>query len=169
VARYLIVDGYNVLRSTPRYSTLVERDLDAARVALIADVAAFAKGESSATIVFDGASNPDSRGRPHEIAGVEVVFSAYGVDADSVIEDLTGAHRRAGDDVVVVTSDAQTQWVVMGQGASRMSSLELVATLDEMEDEISEHTPHGSRRSTVEDRLDDETRRRLRRWAEGAD
>jgi predicted RNA-binding protein with PIN domain len=142
-------------------------DLDVARASLVADVAAFAKGDLTATVVFDAAANPDSDGSFHSIAGVDVVFSAYGRDADSVIEQTTGAHRRAGDDVTVVTSDAETQWVVMGQGATRMSSPEFVAALGEMDEDLGEHTPQGSGRGTIEDRLDDETRRRLRRWAEG--
>jgi predicted RNA-binding protein with PIN domain len=167
VASHIIVDGYNVLHATARYRELVERDLESARLALIADVAAYAEGDLTATIVFDGASNPQSKGRPHEVAGVDVIFSAYGKDADSVIEDIAGANRRLGEEVIVVTSDAETQWVVMGQGATRMSSAELVGTLDELDGELGEHTPHGSRRATIEERLDEGTRQQLRRWAEG--
>lgn len=167
VARHVIVDGYNVIHATGRYRALADRDIEAARISLIADVAAYAEGESTATVVFDGATNPESQGRPHEVAGVRVVFSAYGRDADSVIEDLAGEYRRAGEEVVVVTSDAQTQWVVMGQGATRMSSAELTSTLDELDGEMGEHTPYGSRRATIEERLDEATRRRLRSWAEG--
>ena len=79
-----------------------------------------------ATVVFDGHNNPGSDGRPHTIAGVTVIFSRYGCDADSVIESLSRTAREAGDDVVVVTSDAQTQWTVLGwqcrRGCRRPSS-----------------------------------------------
>jgi len=167
MSRYVIVDGYNVIHATPRYQALAEQDIESARLALIADVAAFATGELSATVVFDGASNPQSDGRPHDVVGVDVIFSAYKNDADSVIEDLTGALRRGGEEVIVVTSDAATQWVVLGQGATRMSSADFATDFDEMDAEMAEHNPTGSRRATIEDRLDEETRRRLRRWAEG--
>ena len=163
----LIVDGYNVIRATPRYRSLADRDIETAREALVADVAAYAGGDTHAIVVFDGAMNPSSRGEPVQIAGIEVIFSAYGKDADSVVEDLAGRGRSAGEDVTVVTSDAETQWVVMGQGASRMSSADLSADLEELDAEMSEHTPAGSRRSTIEERLDEATRQALRRLAEG--
>jgi predicted RNA-binding protein with PIN domain len=168
VSALLIVDGYNVIRATARYRTLAEDDVETAREALVADVAAYAAGEASATVVFDGGMNPSSTGSPVRVAGVDVIFSPYGRDADTVIEELVGRSRAAGDDVTVVTSDAATQWVVLGQGAARMSSADLSADLEELDDEMSEHTPSGSKRSTVEERLDEETRRELRRLADGA-
>ena len=61
--RTLIVDGYNVIRRTPPYRQLAEDDdFDAARTALVSDVAAFAHGEWRATVVFDGHANPHSDG-----------------------------------------------------------------------------------------------------------
>lgn len=164
---HVIVDGYNVIHATARYRAVADRDIESARAELIADVAAYAQHQTTATIVFDGASNPSSDGQAHSVAGVDVIFSAYGKDADTVIEGLAGRHRSAGRQVLVVTSDAQTQWVVMGQGATRMSSSELASSLDEMDGEMGEHSSAGSRRATIEDRLDEETRRRLRAWAEG--
>jgi predicted RNA-binding protein with PIN domain len=80
--RTLIVDGYNVIRRTPPYRQIAENDFDAARSALVSDVAAFAHGEWNATVVFDGHGNPHSDGLPHEVSGVTVVFSPFGVDAD---------------------------------------------------------------------------------------
>ncbi|MBI5231912.1 MAG: NYN domain-containing protein, partial [Coriobacteriales bacterium] len=82
----LIVDGYNVLMRARAYAELARTDLDAARAALVSDVAAFAHGEFRATVVFDGGGNPASLGVPHDVAGVTVLFSPYGVDADAVIE-----------------------------------------------------------------------------------
>ena len=35
--RILIVDGYNVIRSTPPYRHMAEKDLDSARVALVSE------------------------------------------------------------------------------------------------------------------------------------
>ena len=93
--RTLIVDGYNVIRQTPPYKTIAEDDLDASRLALISDVSAFAHGEFGATVVFDGHNNPGSDGQPHSVAGVTVIFSRYGHNADSVIESLSRAAREA--------------------------------------------------------------------------
>ena len=165
--RTLIVDGYNVIHCTPPYNNLADHDLDAARVALVSDVAAFAHGDWDATVVFDGHSNPSSEGRAHRVAGVTVIFSRFGVDADSVIEMLGSKARGRGDETVVVTSDAQTQWAVLGGSVSRMSSAEFSAELREVGREWTEHAPAGIRSVRLEDRIGQEAREKLWRWAHG--
>jgi predicted RNA-binding protein with PIN domain len=165
--RTLIVDGYNVIRQTPPYKTVAEDDLDAARLALISDVSAFAHGEFLATVVFDGHLNEGSDGRSHTIAGVAVIFSRFGHDADSVIEALSRSAREAGENVVVVTSDAQTQWTVLGGNVARMSSAEFAGEIRAEEAEWREHAPAGSSKGRLEDRIGADVRRRLSRWARG--
>jgi uncharacterized protein len=165
--RVLIVDGYNVIRQTPPYSQLAESDLDAARAALVSDVIAYAHGEWAATVVFDGHSNPHSVGAAHDARGATVVFSAYGVDADSVIERLAREARERGDETVVVTSDAQTQWTVLGGSVSRMSADGFAGELREGGREWAEHAPAGDRSGRLEDRIDAQTRGQLWRWARG--
>lgn len=167
--RSLIVDGYNVIRQTPPYRDISETDLDAARLALISDVAAFAHGEFRATVVFDGHMNPESRGIPHTVAGVTVIFSRYGIDADSVIESLARAAREAGEETFVVTSDAQTQWTVLGGSVARMSSAEFAGEIRADDAEWRDHAPAGSSRGLLEDRIDESVRERLARWARGKD
>jgi predicted RNA-binding protein with PIN domain len=168
--RELIVDGYNVIRQTPPYSHLAEEvDFDAARAALVSDVAAFAHGEWHATVVFDGHLNPQSQGLPHEVGGVTVIFSRYGTDADAVIEGLARSARENGREATVVTSDAQTQWTVMGGSVARMSSAEFSGELKFGSREWMGHAPSGSMKSRLEDRLDADTKKRLWRWARGLD
>ena len=165
--RALIVDGYNVIHATEPYRRLAEDDLDAARAALVSDVSAYAHGEWSATVVFDGHKNPSSDGSSSEIAGVTVIFSRYGIDADSVIESLARVARSNGKDTCVVTSDAQTQWAVLGGSVTRMSSGEFTAELATGSREWEEHTPAGSSKTRIEDRVDADTRERLWRLARG--
>lgn len=165
--RALVIDGYNVLHVPGRYAELTERDLDAARLALINDVVAYAQDSYEAVVVFDGASNPRSDGSPHEVAGVTVVFSPYGRDADSVIEAEVARRRAAGQEVTIVTSDAQTQWVALGLDALRVSSARFVAMIEGHAEEGSEFSPAGSFKSTVGSRIDNETKDALSRWARG--
>jgi uncharacterized protein len=165
--RILIVDGYNVIKQTLPYSALAEDDLDAARAALVSDVSAFAHGEWDATVVFDGHNNVLSTGSSHNVAGVIVLFSKYGVDADTVIERLARSARERGDDATVVTSDAQTQWTVLGGTVARMSSAEFHGELKEGSREWEEHAPAGETKGCLEDRIAAETRERLWRWARG--
>lgn len=165
--RSLLVDGYNVIRSTPPYQEMAERDLDSARAALVSDVAAFAHGEWSAVVVFDGGGNPHSTGESHDVAGISVIFSPFGTDADTVLESRAKALREAGDEVLVVTSDAQLQWAVMGGTVTRRSAAGFSAELRSGSTEWKGHNPAGSRRVPIEDRLDPVTRERLARWARG--
>ena len=165
--RTLIIDGYNVIRQTLPYSELAEVDWDAARAALVSDVAAFSHGEWKATVVFDGHSNPASTGLSHEVAGVTVVFSRYGMDADAVIEGLARRARECGNPATVVTSDAQTQWTVLGGSVSRMSSAEFSGELRSGGREWEEHAPAGTTKGMLEDRIEADTRQRLWRWARG--
>ena len=165
--RTLIVDGYNVIHCTPPYNNLAAHDLDSARVALVSDVAAFSHGDWNATVVFDGHSNPTSLGLAHQVAGVTVVFSRYGVDADSVIEMMAREAKGRGDETVVVTSDAQTQWAVLGGSVSRMSSAEFSSELRDGGREWTEHAPAGIRSVRLEDRIAEEAREKLWRRARG--
>jgi uncharacterized protein len=167
--RTLIIDGYNVIRQTPPYSRLAADDLDAARAALVSDVSAFSHGEYKATVVFDGHSNPASTGVAHDVAGVTVVFSRHGIDADAVIESLARAARERGDETTVVTSDAQTQWTVLGGSVGRMSSAEFSGELRQGSREWAEHAPVGEMKGRLEDRIAAETKERLWRWARGLD
>jgi predicted RNA-binding protein with PIN domain len=166
----VIIDGYNVIHTDDRYSSLAARDLDAARARLVADVSCWSTASGSdVVVVFDGGGNPASDGMPHRIAGIEVRFSPAGVTADAVIEGLARSAREAGQEAVVVTSDAATQWVAMGKGVTRMSSSEFSGEMRGGSAEWREHTPSGSVRSRIDDRIDPAVRAALAEWARGGD
>ncbi len=165
--KVLIIDGYNVVRGVPRYCSLAAQELSLARDALITDVAGYALGEFDATIVFDATENPASDGEPTSVAGVTVIFSPYGRTADTVIEQLARAARRGGARVEVVTSDAATQWAVLGEGIVRRSSIEFSAELAREDAQWREQTPAGSGSSRIEDRIGPEVRDALSRMARG--
>lgn len=163
----LIVDGYNVIGSEPSYATSALRDLESARAMLVRDAASFAAGAWRCTVVFDGAGNPTSDGVPHGVAGVTVVFSPHGRSADTVVEGLAARARERGEEVTVVTSDAATQFAVMREGVSRMSSREFAGVMAEEASEKGGRAVSGGRRGPVEDRIDPVVRERLREWARG--
>lgn len=170
MTRALVVDGYNVIMAVPRYREIADRDdLDSARSALLRDVASYADGRAHATVVFDGAANAHSAGVPHELLGVTVVFSAHGVSADSVVESLVREARERGDAVEVVTSDAQTQWAVLGPAVTRRSSAEFADELRGDEREWREHAVKATGRVPVEERIAEDVRATLERWARGGE
>lgn len=161
---HLIVDGYNVIRQTQPYLDIVERDdWDSAREALIADVAASLKPHHHATVVFDGTANPLSAGVPERRHGVVIIFSPHGLTADSVIERLARESREHAELVEVVTSDAQTQWAVLGARVVRRSSREFGELLEaEAAERADALTARGqARKSTVLERVSPEARAAL--------
>ncbi|WP_085829967.1 NYN domain-containing protein [Collinsella vaginalis] len=141
----LVVDGYNIIHATPRYERLIfdraddpySSDVyDAARTALIADVAAFAQGSYEAVIVFDGAGNV-SPARPNlPQAGIRIEFSPTGVSADTVVQRLCTEAREEGRACSVVTSDGTIQSTVMGKGVTRISARMLVEEIGQIDREI---------------------------------
>lgn len=166
-ARRLVVDGYNVIRSTEPYRRIAESDMDSARAALVSDVAGYAGQEWKAVVVFDGGANPLSDGVAHETGGIQVIFSKVGLDADSVIERLVSEAKERGEEVHVVTSDAQTQWAVLGSTVRRRSAGEFSEELRDDRAEWGEHLPSGSRSVPVEERIDEDVRAVLEKWARG--
>ena len=185
----LIVDGYNVLRATPRYAALMDDassthvsaggsgrasgggiiagdPFERAREALAADVAAFAQGSYEATIVYDGANNlsPD---RPEtQVAGVRIVFSPQGESADSVIERSCAQARRSGRDIALVTSDntirSTTTLGPYAASVTKISSALLVHEMEATDREVARELGERTHaRMTVEDRLSPETLAKL--------
>ena len=172
--RILIVDGYNVIRNNSRY-TRHGADYEGgagwnkAREALINDASYFAAGDfERCTVVFDGAGNPGSKGAPLHEAGVEVVFSAAGTSADSVIEKRAHDARESGFEVVVVSSDSTIQSTVFGGGVTRMSAASFGLASDASEDSWHEDAKRPANvKNTVADRTPADVLEKLQRLRDG--
>lgn len=167
--RVLIVDGFNVLRSSSRYKNIsaptadYEDDtLNRAREALINDVAYFSGKEYQATIVFDGGGNIYSTGEPETVGGVRVVFSPAGSSADKVIEKLAHDARARNVETLVVTSDATIQDTVFGLGVDRMSAEGFAREMESYhEDARLDNAPKVAEKRTVAGRIDAATLAKL--------
>lgn len=186
----LVVDGYNVLRATPRYAALMDEQPDQvhvsaggsgrasgggmigvdpferAREALVADVAAFAQGSYEAVIVYDGARNLSPDRPVTRPAGVRIVFSAQGESADTVIERLCAQARRSGRDIALVTSDntirSSTSFGPYASSVTKISSMLLVQEMEATDREVArELADRTHAKMTVEDRLSPETLAKL--------
>jgi predicted RNA-binding protein with PIN domain len=163
--RRLIVDGYNLLCGAPRYASLTEHDIDAARERLIADLGSRVAEGQDVTVVFDGGGNPSSDGLPHEIGGVTVIFSPHGTEADSVIESLASTAREAGESVEVVTTDSATRWAAGGGSVTVTRATTFARELEGDESSWRRESGSPRRRATVADALPPDVRARLDRLA----
>lgn len=123
-ARQVLVDGYNVIRADPNLSALEHQSLEAARDALIKNLASSPRflGDM-VTVVFDGAARSFAGNRRY--GGVTATYSAAGSSADEVIKArATAASDKAS--TVIVTDDLDIRTFCAGIGCIVTSSQNLL-------------------------------------------
>ena len=138
LAEYLIIDGYNVIFAWEELSKTAESDLALARdilTRIVCNYTAFKKCE--ATIVFDAYKRRGGEGSEEQCGNVKVLYTKEAQTADSYIEktskELVDKHT-----VRVVTSDLEQQYVVLGNGALRVSAKEFRREVENTTAEINE-------------------------------
>ena len=164
--RILLVDGYNVLGA--RSEMTPGSTLEDARHALIRRMHNYAGLSGQQVILVFDAWQGDRSVRSEDVYsdGFTVVYTRHGETADNYIEHRCDEYARDMElgrcEVRVATSDAVEQTVVMGRGAIRISSREL---LYEMETARTEGAPFAQSRgrSTVMDHLPQDVREKLER------
>ena len=114
----MLVDGYNVIHAWG----LDTRNLEDARAALLHSLDDYAgySGEDI-TVVFDGYKKK-ARQSETKHGLLTVVFTAYGVTADTHIQRTVKSSKKR---LTVVTADYLEQLSVFGGGAIRMTPEEL--------------------------------------------
>ncbi len=126
---YLIVDGYNIIFAWPHFEELRKSGLEHARLKLIDTLVNYAALTGRQVIlVFDAYRVRESAARMEEMPGLQVIYTAFGETADSLIEKLVGELSSKGA-VYVATSDCTEQRMVLGQGACRLTPQELLASI----------------------------------------
>lgn len=167
--KQLIIDGYNVVcLAEPYKSKFDQGDYDTACDALVADSASFAAQQSyRVTVVFDGTNNPSSTGEPRNVAGVSVIYSAYGHTADSVIEKLASEAAARGESVEVISNDAQIQQAVMKGAVVRRSVHEFITDLHGGHEDFVEINERPRTKMTLDKRISPEAAELLRRIRDG--
>ena len=119
---YLLVDGYNIIFAWDSLKELAKIDLAAARGKL-------------ADILCNVEGNPGEIMKYHNI---HVVYTREAETADHYIEKTVRRIAKEHD-VIVATSDALEQVIIMGQGAHRMSAAglkeEIESVIEQMKDD----------------------------------
>jgi predicted RNA-binding protein with PIN domain len=104
---HLIVDGYNVIRQSPRLQFLDVMDLQAGREALLELLAQYRRrSHHRITVVFDGWQRGDLKESRDRYEGILVIYSRRGERADEVMKRLLVQERERA---LVVTSDREIQ------------------------------------------------------------
>jgi predicted RNA-binding protein with PIN domain len=141
---HLIVDGYNVMHALPVGREWPGRTFQDRRSHFLDRLRAYAGGRSHRiSVVFDGGRGGDAQGGVESAGGIEVTYSALGVEADHLIGRMIEMARVPGD-ILLVTSDKRVASHAHSRGASTARADELVACL----------LPFESATETAGDRLE---------------
>jgi predicted RNA-binding protein with PIN domain len=130
MATRLLIDGYNLLFASEVFASPEgPPTLHRTREALLDFIAQSIDGrlKKHTTVVFDATQAPS--GLPHELshAGLSVLFSRRGQDADALLEDLITAERSPRE-LLVVSSDHRVQRAARQRGAKFVDSEEWLRT-----------------------------------------
>ncbi len=119
--KYVILDGYNVIFGWEELKRSSDVDLSLSRdmlTRLMCDYSAFVGCKT--VIVFDAYKQKGGKGHTERLGDVSVVYTKESETADAYIERLTHDIARANR-VRVVTGDLVEQYIVLGNGALRVS------------------------------------------------
>ena len=121
---YLILDGYNVIYAWEELARLADMDMSVARDALIRIMCTYTAMRKLRTIIVYDAYNREGGGSVEKCGPVTVVYTKHAETADAYIERAT--YKIAPTNFVrVATADLAEQFVILGNGAYRMSPDEL--------------------------------------------
>ena len=165
MALHLLIDGYNLIRQSPRLQEIDARELEAGRQALLARLVDYRRSRwpHKITVVFDGwqgGSLKESRNR-HQ--GMTIVYSRRWEKADEVIKRLLTLERERA---VVVTSDREIQECAHHVGAAWISAPEFerrLALAAEFSEDTDEPTPRRPSKKGAAHRLPKQQRRQQQR------
>lgn len=133
---YLLVDGYNIIFSWDELHDLAKFNLDAARNKLI-DILCNYQGfkKCEVILVFDAYKVKGGVGEIIDYHNIHVVYTKEAETADMYIEKVTRDIDRLHH-VVVATSDALEQLIILGQGATRLSAKDFKEEILRVNDQI---------------------------------
>ncbi len=136
--QYLLVDGYNIIFAWNELKELADENLDAARNQLM-DILCNYQGfkKCNLILVFDAYKVKGSIGRVEEFNNIHVVYTKEAETADQYIEKITQQIAEEHH-VIVATSDALEQMIILGQGAVRLSANDLKKEIERVNLQIRE-------------------------------
>jgi len=120
MALHIIIDGYNLIRQSPRLKRLDHQDIQLGRQSLIEELARYQRRKRHRiTVVFDGAKAPVNNRPQDRIRGIDIRFSRTEESADIIIK---GMAAREKENALIVSSDRDIVVFAMSQGAAVISS-----------------------------------------------
>ena len=133
---YLLVDGYNVIFSWEKRKKIAVDNLETARNTLIHILCNYqGYKQCEVILVFDAYKVKGNTRTVEKINNISIVYTKEAETADAYIEKVT--HEMAKKHHVrVVTSDGMEQFIILGNGALRISSQSFWEEVTQIEKEI---------------------------------
>jgi predicted RNA-binding protein with PIN domain len=140
----VIVDGYNVLRSSSRTAWFTGENLRAERERFVARLKKYQSGrQDKIIVVFDGAQVDTNELATGSLSGVKVIFSHRGQTADEVIKSIVEQNTNPKD-IIVVSSDRDVVGFARSLGASVTGARSLADKLELLGDAVPRQEDIGS-------------------------
>lgn len=169
--KLLIVDGYNVINARKGAANGVLAD---ARDQLLAELMDYAGYSGQQIIlVFDAWMSDRQMRTTDQFGPVQVVYTQKGETADRYIERICDAHAHEVEygrmEIRVATSDGMEQTIVLGRGAIRLSSRELMYEMQEMRTrgKVGSKAVASVKRNPIGDHLPEDVRMKLEKMRRG--
>ncbi len=161
----LIVDGYNIINNWPEFSVLRDENMEGARFKLVEIMQDYVPlAWQKIIIVFDAYRVKGHTLSIEEYGAMEVIFTAEGQTADSVIERLVNTLVREGVAVEVASSDYMEQNIILWKGGHRVSARELRGRLQDLRLELfADLHPHTGQ-SLLDERINPKVKTILEKW-----
>ncbi|MBR4139122.1 MAG: TetM/TetW/TetO/TetS family tetracycline resistance ribosomal protection protein [Lachnospiraceae bacterium] len=138
VEEYLLVDGYNIIFAWDDLKELSKVNIEGARGKLM-DILSNYQGYKKNTVilVFDGYK---VQGNVEEVMKYHNIYVVYTKEAETADQYIEKTVQKIGrkHNVMVATSDALEQMIILGQGAQRIPARELREQIEIVNQEIRE-------------------------------
>lgn len=159
----LVVDGYNVINAWSNLLEVSKQDLSSAREMLEDIIEEYIEYFGMDGYIVYDAYNVRSKEREEQKGRLHIIFTKENETADSYIEKFIAQYKnKRHAELKVVTNDMAEQQLVLGKGATRVSTRELELDLQKSRIDIKkqiEKRHYG--KNTIDDILDRDILRQL--------
>jgi len=162
---YLIVDGYNIINDWPLLVELKNDNLELARDKLIEMLQNYqGMQDVNIVIVFDAHLSSAKMRTIFTHGKVQIFYTKAGETADALIERMI-SEIPSRSKITVATNDWNEQRIILGKGALRMTSRELMYRLTTTKEIIHSKSDNSSVKiKSIEDRLEVQVKTKLEEW-----
>ncbi len=124
----IIIDGYNLIRQSSKLRRYEQHSLQAGRQALVSRLSDYQQKKGhKITVIFDGWQGEEREEERDRYNNVDMIYSRYGEDADTVIKRLAAGSE---EETVVVSSDREIASFAASMGKTALSSVEFESVMN---------------------------------------